>query len=302
MYLQHFGLQDYPFRLTPDTRYAFDHPGHREALNVVLVALDAGEGFIKVTGEVGTGKTLLCRRLLALLEERAVTAYLPNPHVNPNGLRLALAEELGLQCPRNLGQHRVMQLLRERLLELAADERPVVFIIDEAQAMPGETLEALRLISNLETEQRKLVHLVLLGQPELDQRLAGRKLRQLRQRISFSHQLQPLDVADVANYLRFRLQQAGHDGAPLFSRAAVRHLARSSRGVPRLVNILAHKALLVAFGKGASRVEAKHVLRAVADTDDARAPDTLPWLGIALGGLLVLSTAAGAVLASGALG
>lgn len=268
MYLEHFGLKSPPFVLTPDTRAFFDQGAHREALNVLLVALRSGEGFLKVTGEIGTGKTLLCRRLLAdLTGEGYVAAYIPNPFVAPNGLRAALADELGLEYPRNLGQHHLLRMINRRLLELSRAGRSVVAVVDEAQSMPDATLEALRLLSNLETEQNKLLQLVLFGQPELDERLARPGLRQLRQRISFAYRLQPLPEELVRGYVRHRLLAAGSGGESLFSERALRRLARASGGVPRLINILANKAMMAAYGQGVRRVERNHVLAAERDTD-----------------------------------
>jgi len=270
MYEQHFGLREAPFLLTPDTGYFYAWRAHQEALNVLLVALAAGEGFIKITGEVGTGKTLLCRKLLASTGEDVVTAWLPNSLLEPEALREALAEELGLAAPRELGQHRQLRLIYERLVALAEAGRHVVVCLDEAQAMPDQTLEALRLLSNLETEKRKLLTVILFGQPELDQRLASEELRQLRSRIGFSYRLQPLDLDGVRNYVAHRLHVAGSPhAATLFRPGALCCLHRASRGIARLVNILAHKALLAAFGEGAREVHTCHMLRAVADTEDA---------------------------------
>ncbi|MCK2125201.1 AAA family ATPase [Thauera aromatica] len=270
MYEQHFGLREAPFLLTPDTGYFYAWRAHQEALNVLLVALAAGEGFIKITGEVGTGKTLLCRKLLASAGEDVVTAWLPNSLLEPEALREALAEELGLEAPRELGQHRQLRLIYERLVALAEAGRHVVVCLDEAQAMPDQTLEALRLLSNLETEKRKLLTVILFGQPELDQRLASEGLRQLRSRIGFSYRLQPLDLDGVRNYVAHRLHVAGSPhAATLFGPGALCCLHRASRGIARLVNILAHKALLAAFGEGAHKVDTCHLLRAVADTEDA---------------------------------
>ncbi|MBA1147179.1 AAA family ATPase [Ectothiorhodospiraceae bacterium WFHF3C12] len=294
MYLEHFGLQTPPFALTPDTRAFFDAGVHREALNVLLVALRSGEGFLKVTGEIGTGKTLLCRRLLAdLADEGYVTAYLPNPFVAPNGLRAALADELGLDYPRNLGQHHLLRLINDRLLELSAEGRSVVVVVDEAQSMPDATLEALRLLSNLETEQQKLLQLVLFGQPELDERLAQPALRQLRQRISFSYRLAPLPAELVARYVDHRMRVAGSGGERIFADRALRRLARASGGVPRLVNILGNKALMAAYGEGVRRVQAHHVKAAARDTETvassgAMGQRLLPGL-FAAGVLLVLA-------------
>ncbi len=277
MYRAHFGLQDRPFGITPDTGYFFESPGHQEALNVLTVALRSGEGFIKVTGEVGTGKTLLCRKLLNGLDGEFVSAYIPNPFLNPTALRMALAEELGLQFARNIGQHRLLGLIRERLVELAAAGKRVVLIVDEAQALPDDSLEALRLLTNLETEREKLLLVVLFGQPELDERLSARSVRQLRQRIVFSHRLRPFTPAETAAYVQHRLARAGASRFQLFDRGALRLLHRASRGIPRLINILAHKALMSAYGAGVPQVGARHVRLAAADTEDAAPLPRFAW-------------------------
>ncbi|MGB5338326.1 MAG: AAA family ATPase [Gammaproteobacteria bacterium] len=270
MYLEHFGLEQAPFTITPDTGFFLNQGSHNEALNVLLVALRSGEGFIKVTGEVGTGKTLLCRKLLNTLDEEFVTAYIPNPFLNPNALRMALAEELGIKFARNAGQHRLLQLITERLIELNSAGRRVALLLDEAQAMPDETMEALRLLTNLETERDKLLQVVLFGQPELDRRLQQDNLRQLRQRVLFSYHLQPLDRNTLAVYINHRLLIAGYEGSTLFTGKALKSLYRHSRGIPRLVNILSHKSLMSAYGQGDHHVDVKHVRLAAADTEDIR--------------------------------
>ena len=274
MYLEHFGLTDAPFRLTPDLAYRFEDGSQAGARTMVRIALEQGAGFIKVTGEVGLGKTLLCRRLLADLQDPFVTAWLPDPELSPGALRCELARDLGLDLPGQLSRRSLHELLQSRLLELArAGKRPVL-LIDESQALPASTLETVRLLTNLETEQRKLLQVVLFGQPELDQRLASPQFRQLRQRIVYACRLQPLDRADVDRYLRHRLAAAGSK-LPLFRRSAVTRIARASAGTPRLINILADKALLAAYGRGRSRVGASEVRRAIADTEATR--DALWW-------------------------
>jgi len=271
MYLEHFGLEEAPFSITPDTGFFLNHGSHNEALNVLLFALRSGEGFIKVTGEVGTGKTLLCRQLLNTLDEEFVTAYIPNPLLNPETLRLATAEELGINIPRHAGQHRLLQLITERLIELNSAGRRVALLLDEAQAMPDDTMEALRLLTNLETERDKLLQVVLFGQPELDHHLQQDNMRQLRQRVLFSYHLQPLDRKSLAVYLNYRLLVAGYKGSKaLFTNRAVKLLYRSSRGIPRLVNILSHKSLMSAYGQGDHYVDIKHVRRAATDTEDVQ--------------------------------
>jgi MSHA biogenesis protein MshM len=275
MYLEHFGLSSPPFGITPDTGFYFDSPGHQEALNILLVALRDGAGFLKITGEVGTGKTLLCRRLLNSLDGEFVTAYIPNPFLTPTALRMALAEELGIGFARNIGQHRLLKLITERLVELNAAGKRVVLLLDEAQALPDDSLEALRLLTNLETEKEKLLLVVLFGQPELDERLAEPRFRQLRQRILFAHRLRPLTAAECAAYVRHRLAIAGGVGRELFDARALGLLARASRGIPRLLNILGHKALMAGFGQGAARIGRAQVRMAVADTEGAAPPSRL---------------------------
>lgn len=295
MYNAQFGLREPPFGITPDTGFAFDCRSHREALNTLLVALAGGEGFIKITGEVGTGKTLLCRRLLATLDARWVTAYIPNPYLEPRTLLLALAEELRVQVDGDPDQHRLLRMLTRTLLGHAREGRSVVLCLDEAQAMPLETLEALRLLSNLETEKRKLLHVVLFGQPELDRKLAEPSVRQLRQRITFAHRLTALRREETAQYVEHRLRVAGHTGAGLFADPALRLLHRASGGTPRLINILAHKAMLAAYGEGAPRVLRRHVLRARGDTPAAVAGGRWRWLGYASMALAACGLALGLV-------
>ncbi len=272
MYLQHFGLTEFPFGITPDTSFTFSAHGHQEALNTLLVALQCGEGFLKITGEVGTGKTLLCRRLLQSLGEATVTAYLPNPNLEPQTLLLALAEELRLSEVEGLDQYHLLRKINHGLLNYARSEKRVVLCIDEAQAMPLETLEALRLVSNLETEKRKLIQIVLFGQPELDEKLANPSVRQLLQRITFHQRLSGLGKEEILLYLQHRMRVAGYRGEPMFTAGAVRGLRRASRGTPRLINILAHKSLLTAFGEGRQTVKFRHVRGAAKDTEGARSP------------------------------
>ncbi len=270
MYQSHFGLQEAPFALTPNTRYFLRAPSHSDALELLLVALRQREGFIKVTGEVGTGKTLLCRLLLNELDKDACTAYVPNPNLPPDTLYEAVAEELGVDVAVCANVHQILKALNERLIALAMDQKPVVLVIDEAQAMPEETIEALRLLTNLETESTRLLQIVLFGQPELDTTLSKDSLRQLRQRITFQTRLQPLNRDSVSQYLRHRLSQAGYNGSDLFAPAALRVIWRASGGIPRLVNVLAHKAMLAAWGQGDRLVNRRHALLAVRDTESAR--------------------------------
>jgi MSHA biogenesis protein MshM len=270
MYEAFFGLHEKPFALTPNTGFLVQLAPYQACLNLLRVALGEGEGFIKVTGEVGTGKTLLCRALLNQLDDSCYQlAYLPNPCMSPEGLRQALARELGITGIEVLDAQGVLDKLHHRLIELGAAGKSTVVLIDEAQALPTATLESLRLLTNLETEHSKLLQVVLFGQPELDATLTRPEFRQLLQRITFSYQLRALDVSDATRYLNERLGVAGYRGEPLFAPAAVRQLVRGSGGIPRLLNILAHKALMVAFGEGVRQVRSRHARRAQRDTESA---------------------------------
>lgn len=277
MYLDHFGIKELPFSITPDTGFFFQHGTHQAALNVLLVALRSGEGFIKITGEVGTGKTLLARMALNILDrENFVTAYIPNPFLTPTALRMALAEELGITFARNIGQHRLLKLITDRLIQLNAAGQRVILILDEAQALPDECLETIRLLTNLETEKHKLLQVTLFGQPELDQRLQQEHLRQLRQRITFAYRLQPIERAALEQYIQHRLATAGYQGARLFQGDAIDLLHCASRGIPRLINILSHKAMMCAFGRGDTSIRAQHIRLASEDTEDVHSPARLP--------------------------
>jgi MSHA biogenesis protein MshM len=305
MYLEHFRLRELPFTLTPDTTFFMSRAGYQDALNVLLVALRSGEGFVKVTGEVGTGKTMLCRTLLKTLATEFATAYLPNPYLKPTTLLLSVADELGIAYPERIGQHAFMRLLNKGLLDIHRRGRRVLVCLDEAQAIPRETLETLRLLTNLETEKHKLIQVVLFGQPELDAVLEEPSIRQLRQRISFSYEILPLTRLGLEHYVQHRLAVAGYSGPALFARKALDALYRGSGGIPRLVNILAHKTLMAAFGSGAATVSAAHVRLAVADTREARRASPLAhrfsrrlrWLLASLGaGAMAWAAAIGAAL------
>ncbi|OGS90367.1 MAG: AAA family ATPase [Gallionellales bacterium GWA2_60_18] len=305
MYLQHFGLREAPFSLTPDTSFFFACSTYQEALNTLLVAARNGEGFIKITGEVGNGKTLLCRKFLATLNQGRqsttligtqdqtadthaaplfVTAYIPNPYLEPKSLLHELAAEFRVPLEAEADQHELLKNLTQALLECAHTGQRALVCLDEAQAMPLESLEVLRLLTNLETEKRKLLQVVLFGQPELDERLRHHSVRQLRQRISFQYELRGLSREELEQYLRHRLSVAGFAGGTLFSNGAVGKLHRVSGGTPRLVNIIAHKALMLAFSEGRQTVLAKHVSDAAADTPEARRDglSTMLWLAAAV--------------------
>lgn len=267
MYLEHFKLKEFPFSLTPNTAYFCNLPTYEEALNVLLTSLRLGEGFLKITGEVGVGKTTLCRKLLNSLGDKYITAYIPNPDLNRSGLRKALAKELGIPFSKEINLYELSHEIDQKLLSLHREGKRAIMIIDEAQFLSDEALEAIRLLSNLETESRKLLQIILFGQPELTNRLNQPNLRQLNQRITFSYELRPLNEEEICSYLCHRLSIAGHTQGNLFSRKACRQLSKLSKGIPRLINILAHKALIATYGSNEETVGVKKIRIAAQDTE-----------------------------------
>lgn len=267
MYLKYFGMRVFPFSLTPDTSFFYSYGHFLDAYNVLQVALHSGEGFIKITGEVGTGKTLLCRKLLNSLGQEYITAYIPNPMLTASGVYKAVLEELEIGYPHNASWHLMVKLIIQKLVKLNAMGKTMVLIVDEAQTLPHECLEAIRLLSNIETEKYKLLHVILFGQPELNTNLNQPETRQLKQRIAFSYQLQRLDRAGIDGYIAHRLMVSGYQGRPLFDQRALNNIYRASRGIPRLVNILCHKSLMLAYGRGLANISRKITKIAVADTE-----------------------------------
>ena len=211
----------------------------------------------------------MCRKVLNELPEHFVTAYIPNPYLNPDELRRAVAVELGVKQAQRMSAQLLTQRIQNRLLELHGEGHSVVLILDEAQALPADSLEALRLFTNLETETRKLLQVVLFAQPELDERLAEQRFRQLKQRVTFSYQLRALNAQEVEHYIQHRLQVAGYKGAALFNSKVCQQITQASKGIPRLVNILCHKILMLTYGQGVYEITNGHVKNAVADTEGA---------------------------------
>ena len=271
MYLSHFSLKEQPFSLTPDTSYFMNRAGYQDGLNVLLVALRSGEGFVKVIGEVGVGKTILCRKLLRMLKDTCITAYIHNPYLEPDTLLYAVADSLGVKYQDNASQHVLHRVITKRLIEFHRHGKKVVLCMDEVQAMPVKTLETLRLLTNLETEKRKLLQVVLFGQPELDEILSQPAIRQLKQRITFSYRLLPLNKLALKSYIRHRLTVAGYTRKELFSVQANDYLHHVSGGIPRLINILCHKSMLLAYGEGETIVKLKHMRLAAKDTIETQA-------------------------------
>ncbi len=266
MYLNHFKLKEPPFNITSDTSFFMNRAGYQDALNVLTVALRSGEGFVKVTGEVGVGKTILCKTLMKNINKDFVTAYIHNPFIKADSLFFAIADALSVQYEEGISQHKLMKLLTRELLNRHRSGKKVVVCLDEVQAMPVQTLESLRLLTNLETEKRKLLQVVLFGQPELDNLLSSPSVRQLKQRITYTYKLMPLNKVATASYIKHRLQVAGCEET-LFTKRACDAVHRQSEGLPRLINVLCHKSLMCAYGEGKKQVTHKHIRLAARDME-----------------------------------
>jgi type II secretory pathway predicted ATPase ExeA len=267
MYYTFFGLKQPPFKITPDTDFFFEGGNRGAVLEALIYAITHGEGIIKVTGEVGSGKTMLCRVLQARLPKSVETVYLANPSVSPEEIMHAIAFELQLPIARDAGRLVVMHALNDYLVARHAEGRQVVIFVEESQSMALATLEEMRLLSNLETKQYKLLQIVLFGQPELDENLSKPQIRQLRERITHSFSLGPLKPEEVRAYIAFRLRAAGYHGPDLFPPAVIRYMTQATAGLTRRINIVADKALLAAFADNTHNVTAKHVRAAVHDSE-----------------------------------
>ncbi|MCG9552305.1 MULTISPECIES: ExeA family protein [unclassified Vibrio] len=268
MYQAHFGFEQLPFTLTPNTDFFYGLAPHFEAIQTVISALEMGEGVIKVTGEVGTGKTMVCRMLVNHLKDCTALIYLPNPVLSGADLRHAVAKELDLNIENEVT---LVDNIQHKLIELHRSGLRVVAIIDEAQALSDEALETLRLFGNLETEDKKLLQIVLFGQPELDARLEAYHLRQFRQRITFSSTLRALTLDEAVAYIDNRITKSGGN-TELFSLNQKKAICRSSLGIPRLINQLCHKALLLSFSEDKNNIDNQHLFSAMHDTYDVCKP------------------------------
>jgi type II secretory pathway predicted ATPase ExeA len=266
MYLQHFHLSEAPFGITPHT--AFFYPGSERGaiLDALIYAAQHEEGIVKVTGEVGSGKSMLCRKLMESLPQQIVSIYLANPSLGRDEILAAIAEDLvpGFSADGKRSSQLTRQL-QSILVDLYAEGKRVLLLVDEAHAMPAESLEEIRLLSNLESNRHKLLHIVLFGQQELDELLTKHAMRPLQERITQRFWLKPLSATDIGQYLYFRLKSARYMGPELFSPEAIQLISAYSHGLARRVNILADKALLAAYTMGESRIEARHVKQAIAD-------------------------------------
>ena len=279
MYTAFYGLREKPFALTPDPRFLFLAHSHREALAHLLYGVDQGEGFVAITGEVGTGKTTLCRSLIERLGSDCEVAFLFDPSYSDRELLQAITVEFGLETA-DLSRRELGAQLNRFLLEKKRQQRRVLLIIDEAQNLSARTLEQVRLLSNLETSTSKLIQILLLGQPELDRKLDSRELRQLRQRIGVCCGLQPLSRRETRDYVRHRLRVAARAERDVFSDAALREIHRRTGGIPRLVNVLCDRCLLAGYAAGQARVSRGLVKTAAREIPDARlrsAVGSAPW-------------------------
>jgi type II secretory pathway predicted ATPase ExeA len=268
LYLEHFGLSEPPFRITPHTDFFFDGADRGATLEALIYAVLHDEGIVKVSGEVGSGKTMLCRVLMERLPKDVATIYLATPSLARDEILHAIADDLELRLSPER-RSVALRELQEHLIQLYGAGRRVVILIDEAHVMPEDTLEQVRLLSNLESNRHKLLQIVLFGQPELDETLAKASLRQLRDRITHGFRMRPLGSADVAKYLSFRMRAAGYRGPEVFTPRAVALIARASGGLTRRINILADKSLLAAYTENTHAITERQVRAAVADSEFA---------------------------------
>jgi type II secretory pathway predicted ATPase ExeA len=268
LYLEHFGLSEPPFRITPHTDFFFDGADRGATLEALVYAILHDEGIVKVSGEVGSGKTMLCRVLMERLPAQVATIYLATPSLAREEILHAIADDLELKISPER-RSVALRELQEHLIALYGAGRRVVVLIDEAHVMPEDTLEQVRLLSNLESNRHKLLQIVLFGQPELDVTLAKPSLRQLRDRITHTFRTRPFGAGDIAKYLSFRMRAAGYRGPEVFTPRAVVHITKASDGLSRRINILADKSLLAAYTENTHAITPKHVRAAVADSEFA---------------------------------
>ena len=295
LYLEHFGLSEPPFRITPHTDFFFEGAERGTTLEALTYAVLHDEGIVKVSGEVGSGKTMLCRMLMERLPREVETIYLATPSLASDEILQAIADDLDLRLPER--RTAALRELQEHLIRLYGAGRRVVILIDEAHVMPEDTLEQVRLLSNLESNRHKLLQLVLFGQPELDETLAKASLRQLRDRITQAFRMRPLATAEVAKYLSFRMRAAGYRGPEVFSPGAVARIARASAGLTRRINILADKALLAAYTENTHAITERHAKAALADSEFASSPRRPARVALYVALALLAGLAVGAAVA-----
>ena len=285
MYEDYFGLERPPFKITPDTSLFYDGGKRGDILAALVYAIHRGEGIIKVVGEVGSGKTMLCRMLQLRLPDTVEIVYIANPSVSAEDILFVIAHELSLQVTKQASKHEVMHMLQDYLLQRHMENKQVVLFIEEAQGMPLDTLEEVRLLSNLETDENKLLQIILFGQPELDRNLSEQSIRQLRERITHNFELAALTQDEIHNYLNFRMREVGYTGPELISTAVAKKVEQHSEGLLRRINIIGDKILLSAFAEGTHNLTSKHVTAAVNDSAfNQEAPRSKSrifwWLGL----------------------
>jgi general secretion pathway protein A len=266
VYLEHYGLKEPPFAITPNPRFLFYSAKHREAYNHLLYGIRERKGFVQLTGEVGAGKTTLCRAMLNALDGQFATALILNPVMSPNEMMKAIAIDFGLPV-EGMDRLETIAVINDFLLWRAGQGKDAVLIIDEAQDLTDELLEQVRLLSNIETDDRKLLQIVLMGQPELRDRLNAHQLRQLRQRITVRYHLSALTRAEVAEYIRHRIHVSGGNGTPQFTSTAIWRIHRYSNGIPRLVNALCDKALLAGYVNQTDKIDYGIIGRAIRELE-----------------------------------
>ncbi len=284
MYEDYFGLERPPFKITPDTSLFYEGGRRGDILGALVYAIQRGEGIVKVVGEVGSGKTMLCRMLQLKLPDTVEIVYIANPSVSPEDILFVIAHELSLPVGKDASKHEVMHLLQDYLLQRHMENKQVVLFIEEAQGMPIETLEEIRLLSNLETDQNKLLQIILFGQPELDDNLSQQSIRQLRERITHNFNLDPLTQDEIHKYLNFRMREVGYTGPELINPSVAKKVEQYSEGLLRRINIIADKILLSAFAEGTHNLSPKHVTAAVNDSafnqKSSGKSSKLWWLGL----------------------
>jgi len=295
MYYKYFGLNQPPFKITPDTSLFFPGGNRGAVLEALIYAITEGEGIVKVVGEVGSGKTMLCRMLEVELPENVEVVYLANPSLSPENILHAIAFELKLNVTETDNRLKVMNELQSYLLDRHADNRQIVVFVEEAQGMPIATLEEIRLLSNLETTQNKLLQIVLFGQPELDEKIATREIRQLKERITYSFLLAPFKVDEVRDYLNSRLRTCGYRSENVFSPSAVRAISKYSTGLLRRINILADKALLAAYASNTHKVTRGHVKVAARDSEFLKSRTFLTPIMLSMASLIMFVLIGGLV-------
>jgi type II secretory pathway predicted ATPase ExeA len=292
MYLEHYGLSEAPFRITPNTDFFFDGANRGATLDALIYAITHDEGIVKISGEVGSGKTMLCRVLMERLPAHVKTVYLATPSLSREDILYAIADELAIEIPAGRA-NAILRVLQEHLIELYSKGHQIVVLIDEAHAMPVETLEEIRLLSNLESNHHMLLQLVLFGQPELNVVLARSDMRQLKERITHNFALEPMVRDDISGYIDFRMRAAGYHGPKIFNDQSIRLITGASMGLTRRINIIADKSLLAAFAENTHQITPRLIRAAIRDAEfgDFRPTRWRLWAGLAAAFLIIAGVA-----------